>query len=242
MYTADGVAAQLCAGRAGEAFGLPGAPSQGAGAALKPALPPALMAGVAMAPAVPATVSRPDAGTVAGADWPANLLPFPAALVLCVLCWAGPCTGQSHDLGTLASPAVVEAWNIDVGPDGTGLPAGQGSVAQGRALYAARCASCHGVNGEGGPQDRLTGGLGSLASDTPIKTIGSFWPFATTLFDYVRRAMPYDAPQSLTADETYGVVAYLLHLNGVVAQGSILTSQSLPRIVMPNRDGFLPAH
>lgn len=147
--------------------------------------------------------------------------------------------GQPYQLGSPASPALIEAWDIDVRPDGAGLPAGQGSVAQGRDLYALRCASCHGARGEGGPQDRLAGGHGSLASSAPVKTVGSFWPYATTLFDYVRRAMPFDAPQSLDHDAVYALVAFLLHLNGIVPETAVMTRETLPKVAMPNRNGFI---
>jgi cytochrome c len=143
-------------------------------------------------------------------------------------------------LGTAPDPALLRAWDIDVTPDGAGLPAGKGSVADGRRIYAERCASCHGSTGAGGPMDRLAGGQGSLATGKPVKTIGSFWPYATTLFDYVRRAMPFDAPQSLAGDELYAVTGYLLHLNGIVPANAVLDAHSLAQVRMPNRDGFVP--
>jgi cytochrome c len=143
-------------------------------------------------------------------------------------------------LGTAPDPALLRAWDIDVTPDGAGLPAGKGSVADGRRIYAERCASCHGSTGAGDPMDRLAGGQGSLATGKPVKTIGSFWPYATTLFDYVRRAMPFDAPQSLAGDELYAVTGYLLHLNGIVPANAVLDAHSLAQVRMPNRDGFVP--
>ncbi len=114
-------------------------------------------------------------------------------------------------------------WDIDVRPDGQGLPPGHGNVRDGAALYAARCAGCHGARGEGAAAEALAGGQGSLASAKPLRTVGSYWPYATTLFDYVRRAMPFDAPQSLSADETYAVSAYVLHLNGLLPEEAIST-------------------
>lgn len=150
-----------------------------------------------------------------------------------------PASAQTYGLGRPASDAAIAAWNIDVSPSGAGLPAGSGSVAAGQAVYLAKCAACHGLRGEGKPADALVGGQGTLKSDKPVKTIGSFWPYATTVFDFVRRAMPYDAPQSLKPEEVYAVTAYLLHLNGIVPADAVLDAKSLPAVRMPNRDGFV---
>ncbi len=144
-----------------------------------------------------------------------------------------------YGFGRPAADAEINAWNIDVAPDGTGLPPGQGTVQQGAVVYAKQCASCHGVTGVEGPQQRLLGGQGSLASDKPVKTIGSFWPYATTLYDYIYRAMPLTAPQSLTADEVYALVAWLLHENGIVLADAVMDATTLPAVRMPNRDGFV---
>jgi cytochrome c len=145
-------------------------------------------------------------------------------------------------LGHPATPAEVAAVDISIPPDGSGLPAGSGTAAAGAGVYAAKCQACHGDKGAGQPNDRLAGGQGTLATATPVKTIGSFWPYATTVFDYVRRAMPYQAPQSLTSDEVYALTAYLLHLNGVIAEGDVMNAQTLPRVKMPNRDNFILAY
>ncbi|WP_336487598.1 c-type cytochrome [Methylobacterium nigriterrae] len=153
---------------------------------------------------------------------------------------AGAEAGERYGLGRRATEAEIAAWNIDVDRDGRKLPPGSGSVAQGRGVFEAQCASCHGARGEGGSGDRLAGGRGSLASGNPIKTVGSFWPYAPTLFDYIRRAMPMTAPQSLSADEVYAVSAYILHLNGLVPEDATLDAGSLAAIRMPNRDGFVP--
>ena len=142
-------------------------------------------------------------------------------------------------IGRPATQAEIAAWNIDIDRDGRKLPPGSGSVAQGRAVFEAQCASCHGTRGEGGIGDRLVGGQGTLASAKPVKTVGSFWPYAPTLFDYIRRAMPLNAPQSLSADEVYAVSAYLLHLNGLISDETTLDPKSLAAIRMPNRDGFV---
>ncbi|ABE30802.1 Putative sulfite oxidase cytochrome c subunit, SoxD [Paraburkholderia xenovorans LB400] len=148
-------------------------------------------------------------------------------------------TGAAHDIGTPLTGEDLAAWNIDVAPDGRGLPAGSGDVATGAHIFTAKCAACHGAQGEGGLGDALVGGQGSLASAKPKRTVGSYWPYATTLFDYIRRAMPYNAPESLTADEVYAVSAFLLNQNGIVPADTRLDAASLPRVVMPNRGGFV---
>nr|WP_244851709.1 cytochrome c [Caballeronia sp. SL2Y3] len=142
-------------------------------------------------------------------------------------------------IGTPLNATEIAAWNIDVAPDGRGLPAGSGDVATGAHIFAAKCAACHGANGEGGIGDRLIGGRGTLASDKPVRTVGSYWPYATTLFDYIRRAMPYNAPQSLSADEVYALSAWILNRNGIVPDDARLDAHSLAAIRMPNRDGFV---
>jgi cytochrome c len=152
---------------------------------------------------------------------------------------AGPALAQPYGLGRPVTEAALAAWNIDVDARGQGLPAGQGSVAQGQAVYQQKCAACHGASGEGKPADALVGGIGTLKDDLPRKTVGSFWPYATTLFDYIYRAMPYTAPQSLTADEVYAVSAWLLHRNGIVGADAVLDARRLPLVRMPNRDGFV---
>jgi mono/diheme cytochrome c family protein len=149
---------------------------------------------------------------------------------------------ERYDLGRPATPAEIAGWDIDASPGGAGLPPGHGDVRQGEAIFAAKCASCHGAHGEGKPMDRLVGGIGTLHDKKPEKTVGSFWPYATTLFDYVRRAMPLNAPQSLTPDEVYAVSAYVLFLNGIVAQDATLDADALAKIKMPNRNGFVSAY
>jgi len=151
--------------------------------------------------------------------------------------WAG----QPYGFGTPATPDKIAAWDIDVAPDGTGLPPGSGSVADGAKIFASTCAVCHGAEGEGGAQDRLVGGQGTLASAKPVRTVGSYWPYATTLFDYIRRAMPLTAPQSLTADQVYAVSAYILYLNGIAPEDTVLDAVTLRKVAMPNRDGFVDA-
>src|SRR5262245_58508458 len=121
-----------------------------------------------------------------------------------------------QQLGRPASSEELKAVDLSIAPDGAGLPPGQGTAKDGEALYQRLCAGCHGPKGSGGPNDRLAGGGNTLAGKQPVKTIGSYWPWATTLFDYTRRAMPYGAPLSLKNEEVYALTAYLLHLNGIV--------------------------
>ena len=145
-----------------------------------------------------------------------------------------------YGIGRPATDSEIRAWNIDVAPHGEGLPPGQGTVKQGGQVYAAKCAKCHGASGTEGPLDRLVGGQDTLRTSTPIKTIGSYWPYATTLYDYINRAMPFDAPQSLTPDEIYAVIAWLLHENGIIAEDIAMNARTLPLVQMPNRHGFVP--
>jgi S-disulfanyl-L-cysteine oxidoreductase SoxD len=146
---------------------------------------------------------------------------------------------QTPDLGRAATPEELAAWDISIGPDGAGLPPGKGTSQQGEAVYVTKCLACHGEKGAGKPNDQLVGGRGTLASEAPVKTVGSFWPHATTLFDYVRRAMPLNQSKSLSDDEVYGVVAYLLHLNGIIGENDTMDARTLPQVRMPNADGFV---
>lgn len=156
---------------------------------------------------------------------------------------AGPAafsaTGPDYGLGRTATPAEIQGWNIDVEPDGQGLPSGSGTVAEGAKVYAASCASCHGAKGEGGIGPRLVGGIGTLATAHPVKTVGSYWPFATTVFDFIRRAMPFTRPESLSNDQVYAVVADILYLNGIVPKTAVMDRTTLPKVKMPNRNGFI---
>jgi cytochrome c len=154
---------------------------------------------------------------------------------------ATPAMSQNAQFGQPITPADIAGWDISIATDGTGLPPGRGTATQGEAIYAAKCAACHGDKGAGRPNDQLVGGIGSLAPDkVPMKTVGSYWPYATTLFDYVRRAMPFQDTKSLTNDELYAVSAYILNLNGILGREETLDAQSLPKLRMPNRDGFVP--
>jgi S-disulfanyl-L-cysteine oxidoreductase SoxD len=149
-------------------------------------------------------------------------------------------TIKDFGIGRPASDDEIRAWNIDVNPSGEGLPPGRGTVHEGARIFAMKCAACHGATGTEGPKDRLVGGKNTLATQEPIKTIGSYWPYATTLYDYIYRAMPFTAPQSLSPDETYSVIAWLLYQNGIIEEGKVIDAQSLPAITMPNRGGFIP--
>jgi cytochrome c len=148
---------------------------------------------------------------------------------------------QRYGLGHAITDKQIEPWNVDVrGDDGKGLPPGKGTVAEGETLYLEQCASCHGEFGEGnGRWPELMGGKGTLKSEDPRKTIGSFWPYAPSVFDYVRRTMPFTSPQSLSNNETYSIVAYLLNLNDLLPADATLDAKSLVTIKMPNRDGFI---
>lgn len=166
------------------------------------------------------------------------LICLAAAGITTAVVAAGPQLG----LGRPATPAEIAARSISVAPDGTGLPVGQGSVRSGRKVYEQQCAACHGMKGEGNPAmdgPQLVGGFGTLQSKEPVQTIGNFWPHATTVWDYINRAMPYQRPGTLTADEVYSVTAYLLHLNGIVKESEVLNQSNVAKIAMPNRDGFV---
>ena len=146
---------------------------------------------------------------------------------------------RGPNLGRTATPQELRAADISIPPSGAGLPAGSGDAKQGAQVYAAKCQACHGEKGAGKPADALVGGIGSLATGKPVRTVGSFWPYATTLFDYTRRAMPLQNPKSLTDDEVYAVSAYILYLNGIIAENAPMNAQTLAQVKMPNRDGFV---
>ena len=147
---------------------------------------------------------------------------------------------ETPNLGKVITPEEVAPWDISVSPDGAGLPPGSGTPRLGEAVYASKCLACHGEKGAGKPNDALVGGIGSLAGDKPaLKTVGSFWPYATTIFDYVRRSMPYNESKTLTNDELYAVAAYILQLNGIIGENDTMNAQTLPKVRMPNRDGFV---
>ncbi len=145
-----------------------------------------------------------------------------------------------HDVGRPATASDVRKHGFLVGPTGEGLPRGSGSAIEGRTIYLERCASCHGARGEGMPHfPPLVGGQGSLAGPKPVATVGSFWPYATTVWDYINRAMPYQAAGTLRPDDVYAVTAYVLAMNGIVREDARLDEKTLPQVRMPNRDGFV---
>lgn len=165
---------------------------------------------------------------------------FAVLLPAAALCLFAPrCEAQHPNLGRQLTPEEISKLDITVAPDGNGLPAGSGSVSAGAKVYADKCQSCHGPKGQGGPMDQLTGGVGTIASDKPVKTPVSYWPSATTIFDYVRRAMPLQSPESLTDDEVYAVTAYILSIDKIVPEDAVLDAKTLPQVKMPNRDGFV---
>jgi len=147
---------------------------------------------------------------------------------------------QTYGVGRPPTPDEIRALGSAIAPDGGGLPEGSGTVATGREVFAAQCSRCHGPNGEGNVGPVLAGGQGTLATARPLKTIGSYWPYATTLWDYINRAMPFDQPGLLKPPEVYAAVAYLLNLNGIIREDQVIDATSLPKIVMPNRNGFIP--
>jgi len=153
---------------------------------------------------------------------------------------AGLCAqSPKYHVGRAPSPEEIKAWDISIPPDGTGLPEGKGSAVEGKELYARRCQKCHGSKGEGGDYEQpIAGGKGSLKTPKPLKTVGSYWPYATTLWDYINRAMPFDMPETLTHDQVYAASAFVLYLNGLVGEKDVLDAKTLPQIKMPNRDGF----
>lgn len=151
----------------------------------------------------------------------------------------GETASRKYGFGQVATEAQVEAWDIDIASDGAGLPPGQGTVQKGRQIFLQKCAMCHGPTGREGPMDRLVGGQGTLKTSKPLKTVGSYWPYATTLFDYIRRAMPFTAPQSLSADEVYSLVAWILYQNQIIPEDAVMNAKTLPAVRMPNEDGFV---
>jgi cytochrome c len=162
-----------------------------------------------------------------------------ARLALVLMLCLPPAMAQSPDLGEPVDDDALAAIDYTILPNGDGLPGGSGTAAEGAVVYRQNCLACHGEGGTGGINDMLAGGLGSLTSDKPQKTIGSYWPYATTVFDYVRRAMPLPSPGVLSDDELYAVTAYLLYLNGIIGERQEMNAQRLPLVKMPNRDGFV---
>lgn len=147
-------------------------------------------------------------------------------------------SGEELNLGRTVSPEELAGWNITVFSDGRGYPEGKGTVKHGEEVYQASCVACHGAKLEGGLGPPLAGGKGTLSSAKPLKTVGSYWPYSSTLFDYIRRAMPFQAPQSLSNDDVYSVAGYILHVNGLLAEDAAIDATVMKKMQMPNRDGF----
>ena len=163
-----------------------------------------------------------------------------AAAAIFVASQSFAATPAPPKLGRPATPDEIARIDISIPPDGKGLPSGSGSAAQGAMVFQQKCEVCHGANGAGTPSgDRLVGGIGSLNSANPVKTVASYWPYATTVFDYIRRAMPITNPQSLQNDEVYAVTAYILSIDNIVPKDVVLDAQSPPKVQMPNRAGFV---
>jgi cytochrome c len=164
-----------------------------------------------------------------------------ALLALAAPAWAQgkKDTARNYGIGHAATPEQIAGWDIDVRPDGSGAPSGHGSVKEGEKVYMDKCAACHGEFGESaGRWPQLAQGKGTLASSDPVKTVGSYFPYLSIVFDYIRRAMPFGAAQSLTNDELYAVTAYVLNLNDIVDDKFVLSKQTWGQVKMPNQDGF----
>lgn len=166
-----------------------------------------------------------------------------AALTLLLGAAAGASQAQQGPgLGVEISEQDLAPWDLSIGTDGGGLPRGSGTAAQGEAIYAAQCMACHGAEGAGQPYDRLVGGQGTLKQLDQVRTVGSYWPYATTIFDYIRRAMPFNTPETLSDDDAYALTAYLLYKNGIIDEDDEMNARTLPRVEMPNKDGFVMAY
>lgn len=166
-----------------------------------------------------------------------NILIYSAVAAFCAVANA---QSPNYGVGRTPSAEEIRSYDTAVGPEGKELPPGRGTAREGASIYAQRCAACHGTTGTEGPNDRLVGGQGSLASDRPVKTVGSYWPYATTVWDYINRAMPLNNPGSLTPNQVYALTAFILFRNGIVEETEVLDRESLPNVRMPNRDGFIP--
>jgi mono/diheme cytochrome c family protein len=160
-------------------------------------------------------------------------------LTMLVLACGLGAQSPKYGVGKPPTPEEIRGLGAAIAPDGGGLPEGSGTVAAGREVYVAQCARCHGAKAEGGIGAALVGGQGTLATARPVKTVGSFWPYATTVWDYVNRAMPFDRPGQLKPAEVYAVVAYILNINGIIRNDQTMDARTLPKVIMPNRDGFV---
>ncbi len=168
-----------------------------------------------------------------------KILPCAAILFTSILTSAA---GADPGFSEAATAEDIERVYLSILPDGENLPEGSGTATQGKAVYEMYCVACHGMDGEGTLADKLVGGRGTLDSDSPVKTVGSYWPYATTVFNYIRRSMPYMAPMSLTNEEYYAITAFILNKNDIISADTVLDKNSLPDVQMPNRDGFVNSY
>jgi mono/diheme cytochrome c family protein len=172
---------------------------------------------------------------------------FSVASVLCLTLAASSLAAPGPNLGRQSTPEEIAPWDISIPTGGAGLPTGSGTATQGEAIFNAQCAACHGLKGVGNPNEPpspvsatpLAGGQGTLAGEQPLQTVGSYWPYATTLFDYIRRAMPWASPKSLTDQDVYSLTAYILSLNGLIGENDVIDARTLPKVQMPNRNNFI---
>ena len=165
---------------------------------------------------------------------------FSIALTMVSLGYVRAGAQDAPHLGKPISESDVAAWDISILPDGTGLPPGSGTPEQGSTVFATKCAVCHGENGKGGSAAALVGGQPLTSGIETAKTVANFWPYATTLFDFTRRAMPWPRPRTLTNDEVYALTAFILAQNKIIGGNDVMNAQTLPNVKMPNRDGFIP--
>ena len=170
---------------------------------------------------------------------PARLLSACSWLLAVAMPAALAAEASAPRLGRPLSAAEAARWDLSVYPDGRGLPAGHGNAVEGAVLFEQKCVVCHGPGGRGATAEELAGGTAPLTDKSPDKTIGLYWPHATTIFDFTRRAMPMFAPGSLSSDEVYALTAYLLFANGLIAEAEEMNAATLPKVQMPNRNGFV---
>lgn len=162
------------------------------------------------------------------------------ALALLVAAAAAFAQSPKYGVGRTPSPEEIRALGVTSNPSGEGLPEGKGTAKEGRDVYDLRCKECHGPEGKGADQIGFIGKPDQLLATPQVRNVGSYWPYATTLWDYTNRAMPFDRPGTLTADQVYAVTAYILFLNGIVEEDAVIDADTLPDVRMPNRDGFVP--
>jgi cytochrome c len=164
-----------------------------------------------------------------------------AGVVIAALLAATTANAQSpkYSVGRTPTQQEIQAWDISIAPDGTGLPPGEGTAEEGARVYETRCQECHGPEAKGADEAALVGGHDTLATEKPLKTATGYWPYATILFDYTRRAMPFKDPGTLSDNQVYAVVAYLLALDGIIEKEAVMNAETLPKVEMPNRNGFI---